>query len=299
MIEFLCEALNAGHRNQPFVRVSSECGRDASVAVMVAMECIMRWTLMGSSLTRLLVLLTLSVTMGLGLSVAGAQTGSQPTTSGYGQYYVEFRSRQAWDYGHTFVVFGRVGETPGKKNVAGLSPKGDDPKMWLMGHYMPVPADTGWTDGDLEDRYITSRYRVLLNKDQYDRVVAHIRDLQSRSHVWSVEMYNCNAFVADIATFMGLKVPASSWIYPRVFVSNLRKVNTGHPEAAAQLISDNLKEMSSPTRDGRAMIAAGMIHPGATATTEPASSGPSVTIGAVRVTNRPASSAEGTQNSSE
>jgi hypothetical protein len=23
--------------------------------------------------------------------------------------------------------------------------------MWLMGHYMPVPADTGWTDGDLED----------------------------------------------------------------------------------------------------------------------------------------------------
>ena len=102
--------------------------------------------------------------------------------------------------------------------------------MWLMGHYMPVPSDTGWTDGDLEDRYITSRYRVLLNKDQYDRVVAHIRDLQSRSHFWSVEMYNCNAFVADIATFMGLKVPSSSWIYPRVFVNNLRKVNTGHPE---------------------------------------------------------------------
>jgi len=31
-------------------------------------------------------------------------------TSGAGQYYFEFRSRQAWDYGHTFVVFGRVGE---------------------------------------------------------------------------------------------------------------------------------------------------------------------------------------------
>ena len=212
----------------------------------------MQWTLMGSSSTRLPVLLTMIVTTGLGLSMAGAQTSSQSATSGSGQYYVEFRSRQAWDYGHTFVVFGRVGETPGKKNVAGLSPKGDDPKMWLMGHYMPVPSDTGWTDGDLEDRYITSRYRVLLNKDQYDRVVAHIRELQSRSHFWSVEMYNCNAFVADIAGFMGLKVPSSSWIYPRVFVSNLRKVNTGHPEAAAQLISDNVKEMSNPTRDGRA-----------------------------------------------
>jgi hypothetical protein len=259
-------------------------------------EDTMQWTRMGSSSTRLPVLLTLIVTTWLGLSVAGAQTSSQSVTSGSGQYYVEFRSRQAWDYGHTFVVFGRVGETPGKKNVAGLSPKGDDPKMWLMGHYMPVPSDTGWTDGDLEDRYITSRYRVLLNKDQYDRVVAHIRELQSRSHFWSVEMYNCNAFVADIAGFMGLKVPASSWIYPRVFVSNLRKINTGHPEAAAQLISDNVKEMTSPTRDGRAMIAAGMIRPGGvTAATRPA--GPTVTIGAIQVSNRSANPDR--QNSSE
>jgi hypothetical protein len=107
---------------------------------------------------------------------AGAQTSSQPqtrpangsaaATSGSGQYYFEFRSRQAWDYGHTFVVFGRVGEPPRKSNVAGLSPKGDDPQMWLMGHYVPVPSDTGWTDGDLEDKYITSRYRVLVSKEQ-------------------------------------------------------------------------------------------------------------------------------------
>ena len=187
-------------------------GREPRWSLAVTVEDIVQWTLMGNPPSRLLVLLTLIVTAGLGLSVAGAQTPA----SGYGQYYVEFRSRQAWDYGHTFVVFGRVGETPSKKNVAGLSPKGDDPKMWLMGHYMPVPSDTGWTD-----------------------------------------------------------------------------------EAAAQLISDNLKEMSSPTRDGRAMIAAGMIHPGATLTARPASSGPSVTIGAIRVSNRPASSAEGTQNSSE
>src|SRR5580693_6281768 len=121
----------------------------------------MQRTRMGRSpSTRLLALLTLIVTAGLGLSAAGAQTGShtqavQPAsaTSGSGEYYVEFRSRQSWDYGHTFVVFGRVGETPRKSNVAGLSPKGDDPKMWVMGHYVPVPSDTGWTDGDLEDRY--------------------------------------------------------------------------------------------------------------------------------------------------
>jgi hypothetical protein len=82
-----------------------------------------------------------------------------------------------------------------------------------------------------------------------------------------------------------------------VFVNSLRKINTGHPEAANQLISDNVKEMSNPTRDGRAMIAAGMIHPGATATTGPVSPAPRVTIGAIHVSNRPASSAGGTQNS--
>jgi hypothetical protein len=137
----------------------------------------------------------------------------------------------------------------------------------------------------------------LINKDQYDRVVSHIRELQSRSHFWSVELYNCNAFVADIADFMGLKVPSSTWIYPKVFVNNLRKINTGHPEAADQLVSDNVKEMSNPTRDGRAMIASGLIHPDVRSTTGPVSPAPNVTIGAVRVSNRPASSAGGSQNS--
>jgi hypothetical protein len=244
--------------------------------------------------------LTVVVAMGLDLGTASAQTSPQPqiarpasnknaiVTSGSGQYYFEFRSRQAWDYGHTFVVFGRVGEAPSKNNVAGLSPKGDDPQMWLMGHYVPVPSDTGWTDGDLEDRYITSRYRVLVSKEQYDRTVAFIRQLQAKSTTWSVEMYNCNAFVADIAKFMGLRVPGSSWIYPKVFVSNMRKINTGHPEAADELVSENMKEMSNPTRDGRAMINAGLIRPDSA----PAGSAspPHVTIGAVHVTNRGASS---------
>jgi hypothetical protein len=47
--------------------------------------------------------------------------------------------------------------------------------------------------------------------------------------------------------------------------------------------------MSNPTRDGRAMIAAGLIHPGAQPT-GPVSPVPSVTIGAVHVSNHPAGS---------
>ena len=262
----------------------------------------------GRSSAPLIMPLVMIALTGLGLSVASAQTSSQSptirpasrsaatTTSGSGQYYFEFRSRQAWDYGHTFVVFGRVGEPPSKNNVAGLSPKGDDPKMWLMGHYVPVPSDTGWTDGDLEDRYITARYRVLVSKEQYDRTVAYIRNLQAKSTTWSVELYNCNAFVADIANFMGLKAPSSSWIYPKVFVTNMRKINTGHPEAANELVSENVKEMNNPTRDGRAMIASGMIHP-ENAPAGSASPVPNVTIGAVHVTNRAANSAGGAQHS--
>jgi hypothetical protein len=261
----------------------------------------MEQKLIGRSSTRFFIPVAMIALTGLGLSVASAQPSARPATarpahagsaavtSGSGQYYFEFRSRQAWDYGHTFVVFGRVGETPTKNNVAGLSPKGDDPQMWLMGHYVPVPSDTGWTDGDLEDRYVTSRYRVLVSKEQYDRTVAFIRQLQAKSTTWSVEMYNCNAFVADIARFMGLKVPASSWIYPKVFVTNMRKINTGHPEAADELVSENMKEMNNPTRDGRAMISAGLLRP------EGAPNGsmapPHVTIGAVHVTNRAANSA--------
>ena len=223
--------------------------------------------------------------------VRPANTKTALVTSGAGQYYIEFRSRYAWDYGHTFVVHGRVGEAPTKDSVAGLSPVGDDATAWVIGHYVPVPAETGWTDGDLEDKYISARYRVLMNKDQYDRVVAYIKDLQSHSHTWSAELYNCNAFVGDIAKFMGLKVPASSLIMPKIFVNNLRKINTGHPEAADELISDNLKELNSLTRDGRAMINSGVhtIRPdGAPATVAAAPThSPSVTIGAVHAASAP------------
>src|SRR5262249_10320840 len=215
----------------PKARASGGTGHCRSLSIVGAHKCnkpgqnaMNRNVINRCPSTRLLSPLALIVVTGIGLSVASAQTSSQSqivrpattssttATSGSGQYYFEFRSRQAWDYGHTFVVFGRVGEPPSKKNVAGLSPKGDDPQMWLMGHYVPVPSDTGWTDGDLEDRYITSRYRVLVSKEQYDRTVAYIRQLQAKSTTWSVELYNCNAFVADIANFMGLKAPSSTWI---------------------------------------------------------------------------------------
>jgi len=248
------------------------------------------------------IVLVLAASIGLGFSTAHAQDArsivraansrASLVTTGSGDYYVEFRARYAWDYGHTYLVHGRVGAPPTKASVAGLSPVGDDSTAWVIGHYVPVPAETGWTDGDLEDKYVTARYRVLMNKEEYDRVMAYVTDLQSRSHVWSAELYNCNAFVGDVARFMGLKVPASTLIYPKIFVTHLRLLNTGHPESAETLVSDNVKEMSNPTRDGRAMINNHVYTIGpngepesrvARATPAP---GPRVTIGQVRVSSR-------------
>lgn len=220
--------------------------------------------------------------------------GAKPAAaaSGGGQYFVEFRARYAWDYGHTFIVHGRVGEPLTKASVAGLSPVGDNSTAWVIGHYVPVPAETGWTDGDLEDKYISARYRVYMSKAQYDRVMVFVRQLQASKKVWSAELYNCNAFVGDIAQFMGLRVPKSSLIYPRVFINNMRQINT-HPGMADNLIEDNVKEMGSATRDGRSMITTGIrtVHADrSTAPPPPPSGGPTVTIGRVHVTNSSADS---------
>jgi hypothetical protein len=240
-------------------------------------------------------LISLAILTVAGLFPAAAQdanaVGTPAATAGGGQYYIEFRSRYAWDYGHTFLVHGRVGEPLTKASVAGLSPAGDDSTAWVIGHYVPVPADTGWTDGDLEDKYISARYRVYVSKAQYDRIMVFIRQLQSKHKVWSAELYNCNAFVGDVAQFMGLRVPKSSLIYPRVFVNNMRQINT-HPGMPDNLIEDNVKEMTSATRDGRSMITTGIRTVRADRSNPPPpSGGPTVTIGRVQVTNTSADAA--------
>jgi len=244
-------------------------------------------------------LFSLAILAGSGISALGQDSdaaGARPTAvGGGGQYFVEFRARYAWDYGHTFVVHGRVGEPLTKASVAGLSPEGDDATAWVIGHYVPVPAETGWTDGDLEDNYISARYRVYMNKAQYDRVMVYVRQLQASKHVWSAELYNCNAFVSDIAQFMGLRVPKSTLIYPKVFISNLRQINT-QPELADNLIEQNLKEMTNPLRDGRAMKNSGVYEAyerSPKPSTAPrlnvgSAAGPRVTIGRLHVTSNSA-----------
>ena len=141
-------------------------------------------------------------------------------------YFIEFRSRYALSYGHTYVVFGRATKNGEMINpeVAGLHPRSESAVPYVLGHFLPVEAETGWSDGDLEEQYRSASWRVMLTEAEYNKVVANIRKLQASSPVWHAALYNCNAFVADIARSMGYKTP-SIQLRPQQFVTKLRELN--------------------------------------------------------------------------
>ena len=141
--------------------------------------------------------------------------------------FIEFRARYALTYGHTYVVFGRLNEAGQAVNpeVAGLAPASTSEVPYMLGHFVPVPAEHGWSDGDLEEQYRSASWRVMLNESEYSDVVASIRKLQASSPVWQASVYNCNAFTGDIARAMGYKVP-SRYLRPQQFITKLREMNT-------------------------------------------------------------------------
>ncbi|WP_455874533.1 hypothetical protein [Rhizobium yanglingense] len=144
-----------------------------------------------------------------------------------GQYFIEFRSRYALSYGHTYVIFGRLNKAGGMVNpeVAGLAPATNETAPYVLGHFVPVPAETGASDGDLEEAYRSASWRVLLTPSEYNETVAFIRKLKAKTKFWQASVYNCNAFVAEIARSMGYKAP-SIWLRPQQFVTQLREMNT-------------------------------------------------------------------------
>jgi len=94
-----------------------------------------------------------------------------------------------------------------------------------LGHVLPVPAETGASDGDLEEPYRSASWRIVVSEPKYQKVVAYIRQLQAHSPVWDARFYNCNAFAADVARFMGFKTPPIL-LRPQQFMTKLREMNT-------------------------------------------------------------------------
>jgi hypothetical protein len=144
------------------------------------------------------------------------------------RHFIEFRSRYALSYGHTYVVFGTLDKNgnPINPEVAGLAPASHEPSDYVLGHFVPVAATTGWTDGDLEEQYRSASWRVLLSESEYNDVVAFIRKQQAVSKTWEATVNNCNNWTGEIARHMGYKTPGI-WLRPQQFITQLREMNTG------------------------------------------------------------------------
>jgi len=159
-------------------------------------------------------------------AVASAGTSEvAPQTAKH--YFIEFRARAAQSYGHTFSIYGRI-NAQGKivsSQVAGLHPFTESAIPWMIGHVVLVPSEIGPSDGDTEDQYVLARFRVVLNEAEYKKVTTFIKQLQDKSPVWHAVLYNCNAFVGDIARFMGFETPTSTLAMPQEYIDKLRDLN--------------------------------------------------------------------------
>ena len=133
-----------------------------------------------------------------------------------------------------YVLYGRVNGADQivASRIAGLHPAGDARDCfncslfnWTVGHLIPVPSETGASDGDLEEKYVTARYRVWLTAAEFKKVDAFIRKQQADNPTWNALFNNCVGFGRTIADFMGLKVPAFVWLEPEDFVEGLREDN--------------------------------------------------------------------------
>ena len=157
-------------------------------------------------------------------------------------YFVEFRGRNAASYGHLYVLYGKVNARNEiiKSDIAGLHPAGDANNCdncsvvnWTVGHVIFVPAETGASDGDLEEKYVTARFRVMLNEQDYKRMVAHIEKVKADPPLWNALWRNCVSFGREVAQEINLKTPMFTWLEPKDFVDSLRELNGGGPEQVA------------------------------------------------------------------
>ena len=154
-------------------------------------------------------------------------------------YFIEFRARNAMTYGHAAVVFGMLdknGKVPvnnkgvlvaGMVEISGLHPATPSTVPWSVGHVVPVPAETGPSDGDFEDIYITARFRVNLSEKEFRKVVKIVHKHKERSKMWYAPIFNlnCLGYITSIAKDMNLKVPHKAEL-PKEYVLSLKKLNS-------------------------------------------------------------------------
>jgi hypothetical protein len=225
----------------------------------------------GSSIRILVGASVMAIALGLTAPLASAQdtsaatpaataphptSAAKPVQSSYKPYFVEFRARAAATYGHMYVLYGQVNGNNEivKSDIAGLHPAGDANNCencsvvgWTLGHLLFVPSETGASDGDLEEKYVSGRYRVMVDAATYKRVSAFIAKLKAENPMWNALWRNCVSFGNDIAGNLGLNTPGMIWMEPKDYVDQLRQLNGGKPQKALRYASGSAKSSSVAT----------------------------------------------------
>jgi hypothetical protein len=152
---------------------------------------------------------------------AAAPTRWQPEPR---PYFVDFRSRAGYFFGHTFIVYGRVDAEgrPRGARYAGIYPR-DDELGLIIGMAIPVPASVRGVEGDFEEP-ATNIYRRRLTAAQYARLEAVVHRVTRSERYWNLLTYNCNDFAVDVAGALNMRTP-SSMLLPRSFIAELRVLN--------------------------------------------------------------------------
>jgi hypothetical protein len=179
-------------------------------------------------------------------SSAAAAPAAPPQTASKAVYYVDFRARTAASYGHAFVWYGRSDRK--QIEVAGVHPASDSVIPYIVGHLVPVPAETGKSYGDLDEQYLTASYRVYMTEAQAQDVFAYIKRLERASVVWNAATWNCVAFIQTVAMHMGLKVPGNHLLYPEDWVNQLRALNGGRKYMPGAAGSQPMAQTPAPAQ---------------------------------------------------
>ncbi len=141
-----------------------------------------------------------------------------------GGYFVEFRSRPGYLFGHTYLVYGRLGPRgrPATEKYAGSYPL-DGQRGLIIGSVVPVPSSIRGVEEDYKMRP-SNVYRRRLTAWEYARLRAVIRHVSANDRHWSLLFANCNDFAIEVAHGMGLST-LPSWVLPKVFIAGLRELN--------------------------------------------------------------------------
>jgi len=142
-------------------------------------------------------------------------------------FYVEFRAREEADgFGHSYVTLGSIDTSGGMHQtvVVGFLPKSADDDRWSKVG-LPVMGLVGATQSDFARRP-RIRFRVVISRTQYFRVLQEIRNLRRTWTTYQLLLRNCNSFAGQIAVTIGLQAPMLTAQYPVRYMSELLVLNS-------------------------------------------------------------------------